>query len=153
MGRSFEKLNAENIASRYIEVVLTDGEPIYTCGKDSEFSSMSDCTNKYIKFPKWSCVLNYCIEYPGVFVTDSEIKSDKDFELTFIYLQYYEDISYCYLQKELLPEHVKTYNSCINIENVDKVKVTTRKSIVLKYYSFMDFHSEYHTQEIENLSF
>ena len=132
MGQSCEKLNVENIASRYIEVVLTDGEPIHTCAKDSEFSSMSDCTNKYIKFPNWSCVLKCCSECPGVFVTDSEMSSNKDVEILFICLHYYENISYCYLHKELLPEHVKTYTSCINVENVDKLKVTTQKSIVLK---------------------
>ena len=52
-----EQFNAENIASRYIEVVLTYGEPIHTCSECSEFSSMCDFPERDINFPKLSCVL------------------------------------------------------------------------------------------------
>ena len=48
------------------------------------------------------------------------------------FLNLYGKFSSCYLQKQILPEHVKTCTLCINIEDVEKVKVTTQKSPVLK---------------------
>ena len=41
----------------------------------------------------------------------------------------------------------------MNIENFEKVKVTTRKILVLKSCSIVDFHSEYYTPAIQKLSF
>ena len=40
-----------------------------------------------------------------------------------------------------------------NIENVDKDQVTTRKSLVLKSWSILDFQSEYYIPESEKLDF
>ena len=41
----------------------------------------------------------------------------------------------------------------MNKENVDKGKVTTGKSLVLKSCSILEFHSEYYIQTIEKLAF
>ena len=41
----------------------------------------------------------------------------------------------------------------MNIENIEKVKVTTRKIPVLKSCSILDFRSEYYIPEIEILAF
>ena len=49
---SVEQLNAENIFSRYSDVVLPDVESIHSRAKDSEFSSMCDFLEIYIKLPK-----------------------------------------------------------------------------------------------------
>ena len=62
-----EKLNAENMSSIYTEVVLSYREPIST------FSCMCDFHDKVIKFPKWSFKLNFCSEFPGIFVPRAEI--------------------------------------------------------------------------------
>ena len=64
------QLNAENIFSRYSDVVLPGGESIHPCAKDATFSSMCDFPEKYIKLPKCSCVLNCCSECCSVVVTD-----------------------------------------------------------------------------------
>ena len=68
---SVEQFNAENILSVYSFIVVTDGEPIHPRSNDAEFSSMCDFPEKDIKLPKWSCVLNWCSECPGVSVLDS----------------------------------------------------------------------------------
>ena len=49
---SVEQLNAENIFSRYIDVVLPGVQPIHPCAKDSAFVSMCDFSEQYIKFSK-----------------------------------------------------------------------------------------------------
>ena len=54
-----EQLNAENVFSMYGDVVLSDGEPIRPRAKYASFASMCDFPDKEIKFPKWSCVLNW----------------------------------------------------------------------------------------------
>ena len=41
----------------------------------------------------------------------------------------------------------------MNIENVNKVKFTTRKILALKLCRILDFHSEYYIPEIEKLAF
>ena len=66
---SVEKFNAENIVSRYSYFVLPDGELVHPRAKYSAFASMCDFPEKDIKIPKWSCVLNWCSEFPGVFVS------------------------------------------------------------------------------------
>ena len=104
---------------------------------------MCDFLEKYIKFPKWSCVLKFFSEHPGVFVPDAEMNDEDDAYILFIRLHRYKNTSYCSLHKQLLPEHIKTCPSCTNIENLDKRKVTTWKILVLKSCSILDFHSEY----------
>ena len=52
MSGSGKQLNAYNITSRYSEVVLNYGEPIYPHSKDAKFYSMCECPDKDIKFPK-----------------------------------------------------------------------------------------------------
>ena len=47
-----EQLNAENISSRYSDVVLPDGEPIHPHAKDASFSNMCDFPDKDINFSK-----------------------------------------------------------------------------------------------------
>ena len=64
---SVEQLNAENIFFGYGNVLLPDGEPIHTRATDNAFSSMCNFPEKGIKFPKWSCGLNCCCEFPVVF--------------------------------------------------------------------------------------
>ena len=68
---SSEQFNVKNIFYRYSDVVLPDGESIHPLAKEATFSSMCDFPERYIKFPKCSCVLNCCIEFPGVFVLDA----------------------------------------------------------------------------------
>ena len=41
----------------------------------------------------------------------------------------------------------------MNLENVDKLKVTTQKSLVLKSCRILDFHSEYYISKIKILDF
>ena len=64
-------MNAENIASRYSDVVLPDGKEIHPSSKYAEFSSMCDLSDKGIKFPKLSCVSNCCSECTGVSPPDA----------------------------------------------------------------------------------
>ena len=66
------------IHSRYSEVVLPDGETIHLRDKNSAFKSIREFPDKYIKLPKWSCILNCCSEGPGVSVTDAEMNHYKD---------------------------------------------------------------------------
>ena len=57
------------------------------------------------------------------------------------------------MYKQLLPEHVRTSPSCMNIGNFYKIKVTTQKTLALKLCSILDFHSEYYIPEIKKLYF
>ena len=50
---------------------------------------MCDFPEKYIKFPKWSCVLNCCSECPGIFVTDAEMNDEDDVNLPLIQFHHY----------------------------------------------------------------
>ena len=84
-------------------------------------------------------MLNCCSECSGLFLPDAEINSDKDEELKFIRFRHYESIRYCSFHKQILTNKVKMCSSCMYIENVDKVKVTTWKCLVLKYCSILDF--------------
>ena len=104
---------------------------------------MCDFLEKDIKFPKWSCVLNFCSERPGVFVPDTEMNDEDDAHIILILFHHYNNTISCYLHKQLLPEHVKTFPSCMNIENVEKGKVATRIILVLKSYSILYLHLEY----------
>ena len=81
---SAENLNAETIFTMYSDVVLPDGELKYPRSKYDEFYSMCDFPGKGIKFPKWLCVLNCCIEFTGVFVCDEEIINEDGVDLRFI---------------------------------------------------------------------
>ena len=146
-------MNAENISSRYSDVVITDGEPINPHDKDSAFYSMCDFPDKDIKFPEWSYVLNCCSEFSGVFVPDSEMNDDEDTDLPFIIFYHYGNISSCYFHKHLLIEHGKTFPLCIILENSKKGKVKTRKSLVIKSCNILYFYSEYYIPEIGNLAF
>ena len=96
-------MNVETIFYRYNDFVLPDGEQIHPPAKDSEFSSMYGFTEKYIKLPKWSCVLNCFSECPGVFFPDAEMNDEDDTYLPFVRFRHYEDISSCSLNKQLLP--------------------------------------------------
>ena len=111
-------MNAENIAPRYIEVVLISEEPICPRAKDTVFSSICDFPDKDIKLPKWSYVLKFLSECPGIFFTDAKINSDEDVDFPFIYFHQYENISSWSLHKHLFPEHGKTCPLCMHIENV-----------------------------------
>ena len=77
-------------------------------------------------------MLNRFSQFPGVFVTDAEINGEEDVDLPFIYFYRYENIRSFYLHKQILPEHDKTFPLCMNPENVEKRKVTTQESLVLK---------------------
>ena len=101
---------------------------------------MCDFPNKYIKLTKFSCVLRCCIEFPGLFVPDAEINGENYVDLPFIRFYHYENISSCHFHKQILPAHGKTFPLCMNLENIDKIKVTTRKSLVLKSCSILDFY-------------
>ena len=94
-------------------------------------------------------MLNYFSECPSVFGTDAEMNCDEYVDLEFNCFHHYENISYYYLHKHLLPENGKTCPSCMNLVNSDKGKVTTRKILVLKSCSIMYFHSGYYTLEVE----
>ena len=59
------------------------------------------------------------------FVPDTEIDDKDDLNLSFIRFHIYVNISSFYLHKQILSDHSKTYPSCMNIENIDRVKVTT----------------------------
>ena len=50
----------------------------------------------------WSCMLNFCIGCPGVFVTDAEIICEEDVNVPFIYFHHYKNISSHSLHKQLL---------------------------------------------------
>ena len=88
-------------------------------------------------------MLNCFIGCPDIFVTDAEINGEEYVDLPFIFSYRYENIRSFYLHKQLLPEHGKTCPLFFNSENVEKVKVTNKKSFVLKSFSIMDFYSEY----------
>ena len=109
MRESDEQLKTKNIASMYSKFVLPDGEPIFPCSKQYLFKHLCDYPDKDVRLPKYSCVLNCCIEFPGVFVTDSKINCDNNMDSPFICSCRYENIISCYLRKYLLPDNVKTY--------------------------------------------
>ena len=88
-----------------------------------------------------SCVLNCCSGFPGVFVTDSEIYDEDDVNIPFIRFHHYKNIRYFSLRKQIFPDHGKTCPSCMNLENFEKGNVTTRKLLVLKSCSILDFYS------------
>ena len=58
------------ILSTYIDVLVPDGKRIYQRPKSVAFDSMCDFPDKYIKLPKWSSVLKFCSDCPGIFVPD-----------------------------------------------------------------------------------
>ena len=49
------------------------------------------------------------------FLPNAEMNDADDADLTFIQFNQYKNISSCYLHKQLLFEHDKTYPSCTNI--------------------------------------
>ena len=108
---------------------------------------------EYIKFPKWSCVLNCCSECPGIFVTDAEINDEDDVNLPFIQFYHYKNISFCYFHTQLFPDHGKICPSWMNLEFFEKGTFTTRKSLLLKSCIILDFHSEYYIPDIGKLAF
>ena len=114
---------------------------------------MCDFTDRDIKLPKWSCVLNCYSECPGFFFNEAESNWGDYVYLSFIHFHHYKDIISCYSHKHLLPEHVKTCPPCTNLENVKKGKFTTRKSLVLKSWSILDLHSEYYIPKIKKKAF
>ena len=57
------------------------------------------------------------------------------------------------MHKQLLHDQGKICPSCMNPENPEIGKFTTRKMIVLKVFRILDFHSEYYIPEIEKLDF
>ena len=133
---------------RYSDVVLPDGYPIHKLSKNAAFSSMCDFTEKYIELTKLSCVLNFCSECPGA------LSLLKKWTMRMIWIFHlfdfnqHKNISSCSLHKQLLTKNGKTCASCMNIENINKVKVTTRKIIALKLCRILYFHSEYYIPEI-----
>ena len=123
--------------SRYSDFELPYGEPIHPCAKDASFTSMCDFPDKYMKFLKRSRVLNFCSECPGVFVTDAEISCEEYVNLPFICFHPCKNITSCYLHAQILPDNGKTCPLCMNLE---KEKITTQKSHVLKSCRILDFH-------------
>ena len=95
-----KQFNAENISSRYGDVVLPDGEPTHPRSKDSACAIICNFTDKDIKLPKCSRVLNCCSECPGVFVPYVEMIGDEDANLSSIIFCHYKNISSCYLYKQ-----------------------------------------------------
>ena len=94
---------------------------------------MCDFTDKDTKFPKCSCMLNGCSECTGVFVPDTELNGDEDVKLPFIHsFSSLQNIRSCCFHKQVSSDHGKSCPLCMNIKKVEKGKVTTRKSIVLK---------------------
>ena len=83
----------------YSKVLLPDGEPINQLSKDASFVIICDCPDKYIKFPKWSCVLNCYSECPGIFFPGEEMNCDKNVDLPFIKFHHYENLISWYFQK------------------------------------------------------
>ena len=73
--------------------------------------------------------------------------------LTSIIFCQWENTSSCYLHKHLLPKNGKQCPLFTSLEYVEKGKVTTRKILVLKYCSDLDFHSEYYIPAIIMLTF
>ena len=73
--------------------------------------------------------------------------------LTFIRFHHCKILSSCYSQNQMFIDHGKICHSCKNIENVEKGKVATRKSLVLKSCSILEFCSEYYIPDIEHLDF
>ena len=69
---------------------------------------MYDFTDIYTKFPKWSCVLKVCSEFPGVFIPVADMNGEKDVDLPFIHFHHYKNLSPCSLHKYILPDHGKT---------------------------------------------
>ena len=135
-------IKCRNILSRYRDVVLLNGKPIHHCAKDASFASMSDFPDIDIKFWKFLYVLNCCSERPGVFSLMKN-KFRGRCEPPIFFFHHYENIrSFCF-QKHIFPEHVKTCTSSMNVENSEKEKLTTWKSLVTKSYSILVFHSEY----------
>ena len=65
---SVEQLSAENIFSRYGDIILPDGESFHPCAKYAAFGSMCDSPEKDTKLKNWLCVINHCSECCGVFV-------------------------------------------------------------------------------------
>ena len=109
--------------------------------KDSALVSMCDCPDKDIKFPMWLFVLKFWCECTFVFFPDAEMNGDKDTYLPFIIFHHYGNISSCYFHNQLLPEHGKTRPLVMKVVNGEKGDVTTRKRLVLKSCSTLDFHS------------
>ena len=68
---SVEQLNAQNILTRCSDVVLPDGEPIFTYDKDHAFASMCEFSDNNIKFPNYSCVFNFRSKFSGLFDPDT----------------------------------------------------------------------------------
>ena len=114
---------------------------------------MCDCTEKYIKFPKWSWVLYDGSECPGISPPDAEMNGDKYMDLQFICFHHYENTSSYYLHKQILPEHGKICPSRMNLEIVDKRRVKTRNIIVLESCSIMAFHSDYYIPATKKMAF
>ena len=118
-------MSTENIFYWYSDVVLPDIESIYTRSKDAAFYSRCWFSDKEIIFLNWSCVFNCCSECPSVLVPDAEMNDEDDADITFIWFHHYKNISSCSLHEHIFSEHVKTRPPCMNIENVEKGKVTT----------------------------
>ena len=58
---------------------------------------------------KCQCVLNFCSECPGVFVSDAEINCEEYMNLPFLSFNHYKNISSCSLHNQLLPKHGKIF--------------------------------------------
>ena len=72
---------------------------------------------------------------------------------TIIHFHIYENVRSCYIHKKILLYHIKTRPLCMNLENFEKGKAKTRKSIVLKLCIISNFHSDYYMPEIDKLAF
>ena len=70
-----------------------------------------------------------------------------------VFFHHYKNIISCSLHKQLLPDNVKTCPLWMNLESSEKIKVTTHKSLVVKPYIILDFHSEYYIPKTDILAF
>ena len=68
---------------------------------------MCDFPDKAIKFSDLSCVLNCCSECSGIFVTNTEMNGDGYMVSTLLCFYHFENISFCSLHKNLLPDRGK----------------------------------------------
>ena len=68
---------------------------------------MCDFPEKSFNLPKWSCVLNFCSEFPGAFVTDVVINDEDDLNIPLIQFHHCKNISSCSFQKNYFMSMVK----------------------------------------------
>ena len=87
------------------------------------------------------------------FFSDTEMNDEKDMYLPFINFHPYGNVRRCYLHKQLLPNHLKTWTLCMNQEIVWRWNIKTQRIIVMESFNNMDFTLDNYTPKIENWIF